>query len=291
MEALFHETISSSTIILFAALGGLFTSVAGKINIGLEGLMLISAFFTPYFSQLLGNIYLGFALSILICALLGAFLYFLHSRFKANIFVVGLAMNLFAVGLTSFLSSVLMNTKGTVYFSLPASVKSFDIPLLTDIPIVGILFTHQNIFDYLSFVMVFIVFIIIEKTFFGLRLKTLGFNHRTALSAGINVKRLGYTSYIISGILCGFSGAAMALPLQSFVGNMTNGRGWIALVAVILGKNNPIGVFGASLIFGFSSTLANLLQVNTSIAPKLLMTIPFLVTLLALIVYSAREKE
>lgn len=291
MEALFHETISSTTIILFAALGGLFTSVAGKINIGLEGLILISAFFTPYFSQLLNNLYLGLALSLLICGLLGAFLYLLHCKFKADIFVVGLAMNLFAVGLTSFLSSVLMNTRGTVYFSLPASVRTFDIPVLGNIPILGILFSRQNIFDYLSFAMVFIVYFMIEKTFFGLRLKTVGFNSRTAVSAGISVKKLGYTSYIVSGILCGFSGAAMALPLESFVGNMTNGRGWIALVAVILGKNNPIGVLVASLIFGFSSTLANLLQVNTLIAPKLLMTIPFLVTLLALIVYSAREKD
>lgn len=291
METLFHETISSSTIILLAALGGLFTSIAGKLNIGLEGLMLVSAFFAPFFSQLLGNLFLGVLLSVIICAALGAFTYLLHSRFKANIFVVGLAMNLFAAGLTTFLSSELLNSKGTVYFSLPARIRSFDLRLLTDIPIIGVLFSDQNLFDYLSFVLVILIYLILEKTFFGLRMKTVGFNHKTAESAGINVKSYGYGAFILSGVFCALSGAALALPLESFVGNMTNGRGWIALVAVILGKNNPIGVLAAALLFGFSSTLANLLQINTAIPPKLLMTIPFLITLLALIVYSAREKE
>ena len=291
METLFHETISSSTIILFAALGGLFTSIVGKINIGLEGLMLISAFLTPFFSQLIGNTYLGILLSLMICGSLGAFTYLLHCKFKANIFVVGLAMNLFAAGLTSFLSSALLDSKGTIYFSLPSKIRAFDLPLLSDIPFVGILFSHQNAFDYLSFVLVILIYFVLEKTFFGLRLKTVGFSHRTAESAGVNVKGYSYIAHILSGMFCALSGAALALPLESFVGNMTNGRGWIALVAVILGKNNPIGVLGAALLFGFSSTLANLLQINTTIPPKLLMTIPFLITLLALIVYSAREKE
>lgn len=291
METLFHETVSSSTIILFAALGGLFTSIAGKINIGLEGLMLISAFLTPFFSQMFGSLFLGLTLSIIVCAFLGAFTYLLHCRFKANIFVVGLAMNLFAAGLTTFLSSALLNSKGTVYFTLPAKIRPFDLPFLSDIPFVGILFSHQNAFDYLSFVLIIVIYFILEKTFFGLRLKTVGFNHRTAESAGIPVKTYNYSAFILSGVFCALSGAALALPLESFVGNMTNGRGWIALVAVILGKNNPIGVLGAALLFGFSSTLANLLQINTAIPPKLLMTIPFLITLLALIVYSAREKE
>src|SRR6056297_406336 len=291
MEVLFHETISSSTIILFAALGGLFTSIAGKINIGLEGLMLISAFLTPFFSQQLGSLFMGLTLSIIVCAALGAFTYLLHCRFKANIFVVGLAMNLFAGGLTTFLSSALLNSKGTVYFTLPAKIRPFDLPLLSEIPFVGVLFSHQNVFDYLSFVLVIVIYYMLEKTFFGLRLKTVGFSHRTAESAGIPVKTYSYTAYILSGVFCALSGAALALPLESFVGNMTNGRGWIALVAVILGKNNPIGVLGAALLFGFSSTLANLLQINTAIPPKLLMTIPFLITLLALIVYSAREKD
>ena len=291
MEVLFHETISSSTIILFAALGGLFTSIAGKINIGLEGLMLISAFLTPFFSQMFGSLFLGLTLSIMSCAVLGAFTYLLHCRFKANIFVIGLAMNLFAAGLTTFLSSALLNSKGTVYFTLPAKIRPFDLPFLSDIPFIGILFSHQNAFDYLSFVLVVVIYFVLEKTFFGLRLKTVGFSHRTAESAGIQVKVYSYSAFILSGVFCALSGAALALPLESFVGNMTNGRGWIALVAVILGKNSPIGVLGAALLFGFSSTLANLLQINTAIPPKLLMTIPFLITLLALIVYSAREKE
>jgi len=291
MEALFHETISSSTIIFFAALGGLFSSIAGKINIGLEGLMLISAFLIPYFSQLFGNVLVGLSAGILIGGILGAFIYFLHCRFKANIFVVGLAMNLFAAGLTTFLSSVLLQTKGTIYFSLPTKIRPFDIPVLSNIPIGGILFSHQNAFDYLSFIFMVAIYVLLEKTFFGLRLKTVGFNHKTAESTGINVKKYSYGAYILSGTFCALSGAALSLPLESFVGNMTNGRGWIALVAVILGKNNPVGVLGAALLFGFSSALANVLQVNTSIAPKLLMTIPFLVTLFALIAYSAKEKD
>ncbi len=291
MEALFHETITSSSIILLAALGGLFTSLSGKINIGLEGFILLSAFLSPYFSQVFSSIFLGVLMSTVVCSLLAAFMYFLHQKFKADIFVVGLAMNLLAAGLTSFLSAVLMNTQGTATFVLKQSVQVFDIPVLSSIPVLGYLFSAQNIFDYLAFIAVIVTYILIKKTWFGLHLQALGHNKRTAVSTGLKIKELGYVSYALSGFLCALAGAAMSLPLDSFVDGMSNGRGWLALVAVIVGRNSSVGILLASLLFGFASSAANVLQINSHLPAKLLMTIPFLVTLIALIVNSARQKR
>jgi simple sugar transport system permease protein len=291
MEALFHATLTSSTIILLAALGGLFTSLTGNLNIGLEGLMLLSAFLTPFFSQLFSSVLLGVIFGMILCGALATLMYFLHQKFKADIFVVGLAMNLFAAGLTSFLSAVLMGTKGTATFTLQQTVEVFDIPVLSQIPILGYLFQSQNIFDYLSFIAVIIIFILIKKTYFGLNLQAMGYNKRTAESTGLKVKELGYVSFALSGILCALSGAAMSLPLKSFVDGMSNGRGWMALVAVIVGRNNPLGILFAALLLGFASSTANVLQINTVLPPKLLMTIPFIVTLIALCFNSARAKK
>lgn len=291
MEALLHETITSSSIILLAALGGLFTSLSGKINIGLEGLILMSAFLTPYFSQVFSSLFIGLCLSMGICTLLAAFMYFMHQKYKADIFVVGLAMNLLATGLTSFLSAVLMNTQGTATFVLKQSVEAIDLPFLSDLPVIGFFFRSQNIFDYIAIIAVICIFILIRKTWFGLHLQALGYNKRTAVSTGLKVAELGYVAYALSGLMCALSGAAMSLPLKSFVDGMSNGRGWIALVAVILGRNNPIGILLAALLLGFASTAANVLQINTQFPPKLLMTIPFLVTLIALVISSAKTKK
>jgi len=291
METLFHETISSSTIITLGALGGLMTSLSGKLNIGLEGLILISAFLSPYFAHITGSVLAGTVLSLTITVCFSVFIYLLHDLFKADIFITGLATNLFAAGFTAFLSSTLMHSKGTVRFSGFETVTSYDLPLLSEIPFIGVLFQQQNTFDYLTVLLIVLMYVLIKKTTFGLHIKATGLNERTAESAGINPRRMHYTAYVICGLFCGLAGSAMTLPLGAFVGGMAGGRGWIALVAVVLGRNNPLGVFAASIIFGFSAALSNLFQVNTSISPKLLMTIPFMITLLALILYSAKKQK
>ncbi|MFW6120183.1 MAG: ABC transporter permease subunit, partial [Petrotogales bacterium] len=134
-------------------------------------------------------------------------------------------------------------------------------------------------------------FYLIFKTPYGYHLRAVGKNEKTAHSVGISVFKHRMIAFLISGFFAGLGGAALSLPLQTFVGGMTNGRGWIALVAVVLSQGHPIGLFIASFIFGAASAFSNTLQALTELSPKLLLTLPFVITLVAMIIYSVRRKK
>jgi simple sugar transport system permease protein len=286
-----HTTIAMMTPILWAALGGLFTQLGGMLNIGLEGMMLISAFSSLYTAANTGSLLLGILVGIGSSMLLAAIMGYVSLNLKANVFVVGLATNLFASGITVFLSSNLCGTKGTLYFQNAPELSEIKIPVIENIPILGDLLSGYDILDYLVFLAVIICFIIIFKTPYGFHLRSVGKNYRAAVSVGISVYKQRFGSFLISGFFAGIGGAALSLPIKTFVGGMTNGRGWIALVAVILGRGNPVGVLMASIIFGAASALSNLFQATTDISPKLLLTVPFLVTLAIMIFYSVKRKK
>ena len=286
-----HTTIAMMTPILWAALGGLFTDLGGMLNIGLEGMMLASAFSSIYVAANTGSILLGILSGIGFSMVLAAVMGYVSLNLKANVFVVGLATNLFAAGITVFLSYNLCGSKGTVYFQNAPKLSEINIPGIENIPILGDLISGYDILDYLVFLAVIICFIVIFKTPYGYHLRSVGKNYRASESVGISVYKQRFISFLISGFFAGIGGAALSLPLKTFVGGMTNGRGWIALVAVVLGRGNPVGVLIASVIFGAASALSNLFQATTDISPKLLLTVPFLVTLAVMIFYSAKRKN
>jgi len=286
-----HTTIAMMTPILWAALGGLFTDLGGMLNIGLEGMMLVSAFSSVFVAANTGSIFIGILSGIAFSMILAAIMGYVSLNLKANVFVVGLATNLFAAGITVFLSYNLCGSKGTVYFQNAPELSEINIPGIENIPILGDLISGYDILDYLVFVAVIVCFIIIFKTPYGFHLRSVGKNYRASESVGISVYKQRFVSFLISGFFAGIGGAALSIPLKTFVGGMTNGRGWIALVAVVLGRGNPVGVLIASIIFGAASALSNLFQATTDISPKLLLTVPFLVTLAVMIFYSAKRKN
>jgi len=297
IDSFINSIIPMMTPILFAALGGLFTRLSGLLNIGLEGLMLVSAFFSIYTANLTHNLFLGILAGIGISALLALLMGILSLNLRSNIFVVGLGTNLFANGLTVMLASLLFGSKGTIFFKDLPRLAYIEIPFIHQIPVLGPILSGYRVLDYLAVCSVFICALVLFKTPYGYHLRAVGKDTEAARNAGISVYRHRLWALIVSGVFSGLGGCALSLPLQTFVGGMTNGRGWIALVAVILGRGNPIGVFYASLIFGGASALANFLQAGlvlqtvASISPKLLMALPFLITLLFMIARKSESEE
>ncbi len=284
-----HTTIVMMTPILLAALGGLFTDLSGMLNIGLEGMMLMSAFMSVYVANATGSLMMGVIAGVISACLLATIMAVFSLNLKANVFVVGLATNLMAAGMTVFLGSWLVGTRGTIVFHEAPRLIRIEIPLLGSIPLIGRMLTGYNVMDFLALGLTVACFILIFKTSYGYHLRSVGRDHKTAESVGISVYKHRFAAFVISGLFAGLGGAALSLPLRAFVGGMTGGRGWIALVAVVLGRGNPFGVLLAALIFGAASAASNTLQAVTDIPPKLLLAVPFVVTLVAMIVYAVRR--
>lgn len=285
------STVSVTTPILLAATGGMYTQTVDELNIGLEGLMLISSFFSIYIFSISGSVLTGIITGIAISVLMSLSMILFRIKLKANIFILGLATNLLAAGLVSFFGVKLLGSKGTVIFGDLSKTTFLLYPLRNQLDFADSFFGNISIFDFMAFAAVGISQYIIFHTSTGIRMRAVGLSKKTAVSVGINPDKNKIMAYMFCGIFCGISGAALSIPVNSFAAGMTNGRGWIALVAVILGRNNPIGIMFAALIFGFSSSLSNILQAGTEISPKILMIIPFMVTLFALIFSSISKNK
>jgi simple sugar transport system permease protein len=282
---LLHNTIGIMTPFLLAATGGLFTELAGMLNIALEGLMLIGAFFSVVFAGFTGSLFvgvlLGIASAMLVAALFGA----VSLNLKANVFISGLATNLLASGLTVVLAFQIFGNKGVVRFEI-ATLPSLSIPALARIPILGDLLIGHNVLVYLSWLIVVLAAVVIYRTPFGLRIRGTGLGAPTITSLGLKPRRYQMAGILISGFTCGLAGAGLTLNLSAFVPNITSGRGWIALVAIYLGNKTPWGIVIASFIFGFAESFSNYAQGATNIPADFILAFPYLISVLAMIGYS-----
>jgi ABC-type uncharacterized transport system permease subunit len=283
---LFQSTIRNATPLVFAALGGLFSERSGVVNIGLEGLMLISAF-----AGVVGAHFSGSALIGLFTAL-GAGLSFalIHAlmcvTFEADQIISGTAINLLAIGGTGFLMVEFFGAGGT-----SPRVESFEsvaIPVLSDIPLLGPALFDQSVLVYLMYALVPITYFVVFRTPFGLRLRATGEVPEAVDTAGVSVARMRYLGVALSGLLAAIGGAYLSMGiLSAFTEGMTGGRGFIALAALIFGRWNPIGAAGAALLFGFA--LAITFQVNQEAVPiEFIEMIPALLTIFALAAFGGR---
>ncbi|RKX54393.1 MAG: ABC transporter permease [Thermotoga sp.] len=286
MGQILHMTFSMTTPILFAGIGGLFTGISGYLNIGLEGLMLLSAFFSAHIANVTGNILLGTFAGTLVSILFSLIMVLLIDRFGANLYIVGLATNLMADGLTVFTMQVLFNSKGTIMFSEIPKMR-----LIDPFPRGSILeiFNGYTIFDYLAILITLIVYFLLSKTRFGYNLRAIGKNREAMIMLGINVNKYIYVSFMMSGLFCGLAGASLSIPLRSFVENMTGGRGWIALVTVVVSNGNPLVLLLFSILFGFFTALSNFIQTMWKSSP-LIFSIPYILTILILVAHSVGSR-
>lgn len=274
-------SIRISTPLLFTGLGGLISQKAGIYNFGLEGMMLCGAFFAYYGSFQLGSPWLGLLLAIISGALLGLLLGYTSIKLRVSQLVIGLGIGIFGLGLTSYLYRLLAQT-GEEHVAL--LFPSINIPFLRNIPFIGeILFSH-NFMVYVSVVLVFLISWFFNKTTQGLNFKAVGENPQVADTAGVNVHKYQFLAIITSGILASLGGAFLTLTQTArFMENLTAGRGWIALAAVILGKYNPWGVLLACFLFGAADAAQMQVQVmSLGIPYQFLLMTPYILAMLAM---------
>jgi simple sugar transport system permease protein len=270
-----------STPLVFAGIGGLFSERSGVVNIGLEGMMLMGAFWGVYGADKGGSWVVG----VLVAMLAGGLLALVHAFFaihlRADQIVGGTAVNFLAVGITGYFFFQLYHGQ-----DVPVGISTIpkvNIPYVEHWQFVGPAFGRLNLMVWLSLLLVVVAYIVWFKTPIGLRIRACGEHPRAADTVAINVYRVRYGSVILSGILAALGGAYLSIGFGggTFTDNMTAGRGFIALAALIFGSWRPFGTLGAALLFGFSTALAYRLPVYSSSAATLFQALPYALTLVA----------
>jgi len=277
---LWASTLAMTVPLALPAIGGTFSERTGVVNIAMEGIMLIGAFFGVTFSYWTGSAWLGLLLAMVMGGLISAIFAWAAIRLSADQVVLGMAVNIFAAGLTAFLLNTIFGYNGTP--TKTPSLPEVNIPGLSHVPFLGVLLANQSVLVYVMILVVIVAHWFLFHTNLGLRMRAVGEHPLAADTAGLNVARLRYTGVIIGGVLSAIGGAYLSLGiLNSFDVNMTNGRGYIALAAMIFGKWTPVGAFLASLLFGFATALQIALQ-GHGFSSNLLQMLPYALTVLAL---------
>ena len=282
--------ISSATPILLSALGGSLTYYAGIFNIAMEGMMLSGAFFAVLGSYYFHSWPMGILFAILGALVMGLVFILFAIVLKMDEFITGIGLNLFALGLTTYLLQQVFDVRGM--FSSPelVPVPNIEIPLIQNIPVVGEILSGHNLIVYLALIATISVHYLDFKTRFGLRLRAAGYNRTCLDTSGVSANRIRMWSLILCAVLCGLAGAFLSLGvITGFTKGMSAGKGWIALAAVILVSGNPTGIALISLLFGFTDGLGLFLQ--KELPSQFTSMVPYVATLIALFIYSMRLKK
>ncbi len=277
--ALLASTLRYATPLIFGAIGGLFSERSGVINIALEGMMLIGAFFGAWGADITGS-WVG---GIVIAVAAGALFALIHAVFaislRADQIVSGTALNLLAVGITGYMYVALYGDQGTPD-DLP-SVPDVSLPIKS-VPFFGDVFGQLNLLVWVALALVLVAWVVVFRTPSGLRLRSAGENPLAAETAGLSVVRTRYLAVMTSGGLAALGGAFLSIGfLHTFTQNMSAGRGFIALAALIFGRWRPGGALAATLLFGFGSALAQRLPVFSASGAVLFQALPYVLTLIA----------
>lgn len=299
LATIIQATLLTAAPLIFTALGGVFSERSGVVNIGLEGLMLFGAFTSILTTLMLQDTVGAMApwLSILIAAVVCAIFSLIHAvaaiTLKADQVVSGVALNFLAAGLSVFLIKLLFG-KGQTDF-IQFRINKETIPVLSDIPVIGkIFFTSVPITSYIAILVAFVVWYVIYKTPFGLRLRSVGEHPMAADTMGIKVTRMRYTGVMLSGLFAGIGGAVYATSISgNFAAGTISGQGFLALAAMIFGKWHPIGALGAALFFGLAQSLSLIgaqIPVLKDIPAVILTIAPYVLTILALAGFVGRAE-
>jgi ABC-type uncharacterized transport system permease subunit len=280
---LLAATLRFATPLAFAAIGGIFSERAGVVNIGLEGMMLVGAFFAVWGSVWSGSWVVGLLMAMLFGGLLALIHGFFSIHLLADQIVSGFAVNLLALGATGYLFTSIYPE------GIPSGISrvpNVSLAFLDDIPGIGDflfdVFGNLNLLVWLMLATVVLAYVLLFRTTIGLRIRSVGEHPRAAETVGLSVYRIRYAAVVVSGILAALGGAFLSLGfVGGFAENMTSGRGFIALAAVIFGKWRPGLAFAATLLFGFGFALAIPLQREANVSANLIATLPYIVTLIA----------
>lgn len=284
--AVLASAIRLATPLILAALGGVFSERSGVVNIGLEGIMIMGAFFAVLFTHITGNPWLGVVAAMISGILTASILAFLAINLRGNQVIAGVAINLLAVSMSAFLLELIWKRSGatpSVPHALTTNPKALE--FLEKIPVLGDLFSKFTPFVYIAFIMVGVTYYILFKTPLGLRIRAVGEHPRAAETVGISVYKTRWLCVLISGLLAGLAGASLSIGTVSlFREGMIAGQGFIALAAMIFGKWHPVGAMLACLFFGLTSAIQILAQtIGIKWAPEFLLLIPYAATIIALV--------
>jgi ABC-type uncharacterized transport system permease subunit len=274
--------------ISMAALAGILSERSGMFNIALEGKMLIGAFTASVVSSVVyvatGNALLatlvGVTAAMAAASLTGLLLAWLGIRHKVDQIIAGTVINIGAVGITNFI--FLRILQHNTQFNSPPSVEPMRLPFLSELPVVGPILFSAKPYVYVGYILVIFLTYMIYRTRWGLRLRASGEKPAAAGTVGINVLAIRYRAILFAGLICGLAGSYLSLATSgSFQMQMTAGKGFIGLAAMIFGAWHPIGAFFAALVFGFADAVQSLLSIlGVGVAPQLLASVPYVVTII-----------
>ena len=289
----FFAILRITAPILFATLGAVVGEKAGVSNIGLEGIMMMSALFGSLTSYWTGSWFVGLLVALIVGVLEALLMGFFAFNLKTDIILTGIAVNMIGSGGTLFLVKVITNiTEGkplastTSLITAVNQIPSWNIPLIKDIPVVGEILSGHSILTYIAFLLVFLTWVLLYKTPLGLNIRSVGENPNAAASVGVSVLKVKYIAIGFSGLMAGFGGAFMSMYYaMGWSLDMVAGRGFIALAAQAMGGGEPLGSMLSALIFGFAQALS--IKVSSKgIDSNLVTPIPYLVTILGLVVFA-----
>ncbi len=279
-SSMLATSLRFATPIILGALAGLFCERVGVVNIAIEGMMLSAAFTAFLAGAVTQSIPLGIGAGIATGGVMALLHAWLAVTFKVDQIVSGTVINILAVGLTGFLNSQLLRPLGVSSAGLSEPIP---IPGLASLPVVGPIFSQRPI-AWLALILVIVAHAVLFYTRWGLRTRAVGENPRAADTVGINVRSMRYANVVIGGMIAGLGGAYFTLEaIPSFETGMTNGRGFIALAALIFGGWTPWGAWAAALLFGAANALQiNAQQFGIPISPQLVGMFPYLLTIIIL---------
>ncbi|MEV5823515.1 ABC transporter permease [Micromonospora haikouensis] len=267
--------------LIFGALAGVLCERSGVVNVAIEGQLLMGAFSGALFGSLSGSVWVGLVAAAIGGAFISLLLAVFAIRYLVDQVVMGIVLNLLAVGVTGFLYERLMQTDAQKYNSAPR-FGTWEIPLLSDIPVLGPALFRSNLFLYLGLLLVLVIHIALFRTRWGLRTRAVGEHPTAADTLGVKVLRVRYRNVLLAGVVAGIGGASYTLALYSFTKNMIGGKGFIALAALIFGRWSPTGALLAALFFGFADQLGTYLgAIGSGIPSQFLAMLPYLATMLA----------
>lgn len=286
-----QNALQFAALLLLPALGGLISERSGVVNIAMEGMMLVGAYTGVAVAVTSNNVWAGLIAAIICGGLISLIHAVVSINFKANQVISGIAINIIALGLTNYLLFV-QTPNGAGFAALARNLRlpNFSWGPLANIPFIGPVLFQQNIVFYLAILILIGIHFLLFKTNIGLRIRAVGEHPHAADTAGVNVRLIRYCCVVGSGMLSGLAGAFLSLGIVGiFNSNMTDGRGFIALAAVVFGKYTPLGAAGACLLFGLGEALVYSAPLQQAGADSnLIGTLPYLLTLIALVGFVGR---
>lgn len=291
MVSLLAGALTLSVPLVFGALSGVVCERSGIINIAIEGQLLFGAFAAAVVGSAVGSGYAGLAAAPLAGALVGAVLAWFAVAYRVNQIIVGVVLNTLIIGLTGFLFSTVLSQNREVW-NTRAPLPRIQVPVLSEIPLVGPVLFNQTILVYLMYVIVIVLNFMLFRSRWGLRTRAVGEHPKAADTVGIKVNPRRVWNTILGGAIAGLGGAFFTVGSGlAFGRDMSAGNGFIALAAMILGKWNPWGAVAAALLFGFSRNLGNVMStIGAGIPSELLLMLPYVITILAVAGFVGRVR-